>query len=52
MDTTRSRPGKRNDRARFSFADKTIKNMKSNSTLCRKMLGREILGTEWSIIAT
>ena len=42
----RFKTGKKNDRVRFNYADKTIKNMKSNSMQCKMKHEREILGIE------
>ena len=52
MDTQQFRHGRKRDKDRLRCADKTIKNTKSNSRACRRTREREILGSEWSTIAT
>ena len=49
--STLFRHGRLNERDRFLFADRTIKNTKSNSRLPRRMPERAILGNELRTIA-
>lgn len=51
MDTQQFRLGRKRGRDRLLYADKTIKNTKSNSKACKRTREREILGNEWSTTA-